>query len=192
VAKGAGEEAFSKVVAVVPGGDTRRRSVAAGLAALPAGLTHAAVHDATRPLTGPGYLDELLGLLLADPGGCCGVVPGVPVTDTVRAVDGNGRTIGTVDRARLRGMQTPQLFVRGVLERAHADAERDGAADADDAALVERAGGAIRVIPGRAENLKVATALDLLLAETLLSRRDGRHGPRPGHPAPVPSAVPPA
>jgi len=183
---------FPKVAAVVPGGETRQRSVAAGLAALPGHVTHAAVHDAARPLAGAGYLDELLRLLLADQAGCCGVVPGVPVTDTVREVDGTGRSLGTVDRERLRGMQTPQLFRRDVLERAHAEAERDGLDASDDAALVERAGGTIRVIQGRPENIKVTTVLDLLLAETLLSRRAAGHGGRQGWPAGSPTAGPAA
>jgi 2-C-methyl-D-erythritol 4-phosphate cytidylyltransferase len=191
-ARGVDGTPFSKVVAVVPGGATRQRSVAAGLAALPADVTHAAVHDAARPLAGPGYLDELLRLLLAETGGCCGVVPGLPVTDTVREVDGNGRSMGTIDREGLRGMQTPQLFLREVLDRAHAAAGRDGIDATDDATLVERAGGAIRVVPGRAENLKVTTVLDVLLAEMLLSRRDGSPGSRPGRPAASGTPGPPA
>jgi 2-C-methyl-D-erythritol 4-phosphate cytidylyltransferase len=185
---GHGGTPFPKVAAVVRGGETRQRSVAAGLAALPARVTHAAVHDAARPLAGAGYLDELLRLLLADPAGCCGVVPGVPVTDTVREVDGTGRSLGTVDRERLRGVQTPQLFRRDVLERAHAEAERDGFDASDDATLVERAGGNIRVIQGRPENIKVTTVLDLLLAETLLHRRAAGDAGHPGGPAGSPTA----
>jgi 2-C-methyl-D-erythritol 4-phosphate cytidylyltransferase len=169
---GPGGAPFAKVAAIVVGGDTRQRSVAAGLAALPESVTHVAVHDAARPLAGPGYLDELLGLLLAaDPDGCCGVVPGIPVTDTIREVGEGGRSAGLIDRGRLRGMQTPQLFTIEALRDAHAAALRDGVEATDDAALVERVGGVIRVVEGRPENLKVTTPIDLLIAETLLARR---------------------
>src|SRR5215217_3096856 len=79
------EEGFAKVTAVVAGGPTRRASVAAGLRALPPGLGYVAVHDVARPLVGPGAVDRMLDLLLE--GGAAAVVPGVPVTDTIRQID---------------------------------------------------------------------------------------------------------
>jgi 2-C-methyl-D-erythritol 4-phosphate cytidylyltransferase len=165
--------AFPKVHDVVTGGDTRQQSVAAGLAALPPDCDYVAVHDAARPLAGPGLLDQLIALLVTDPEGVSGVVPGCPVTDTIREVDGIGRSKGIVDRDRLRGMQTPQLFVREVLERAHKLAQRDNVDATDEAALVERAGESIKVVPGPVENLKVTTMLDLIVAEAILARRAG-------------------
>jgi 2-C-methyl-D-erythritol 4-phosphate cytidylyltransferase len=166
-----GGRPFGKVHAVVAGGATRQQSVAAGLAALPAGVRYVAVHDAARPLTGPALLDRLLALLHGDPDGAAGVVPGAPVTDTIREVDAAGRSKGVVDRERLLGMQTPQVFVRTVLVRAHALAARDHVEATDEAALVERAGGVVRVTRGPAENLKVTTRLDLTVAEAILARR---------------------
>jgi 2-C-methyl-D-erythritol 4-phosphate cytidylyltransferase len=178
MAKLVAEEGFTKVTAVVAGGPTHRASVAAGLRALPPGLGYVAVHDVARPLVGPGAVDRMLGLLLE--GGAAAVVPGVPVTDTIRQVDAVQRSTGIVDREQMRAMQTPQLFVREVLEEALRLAVGDRA---DEAALVELAGHLVRVVPGDPENLKVATPLDLALAETLLARRSlaGR-GPGPGDP----------
>jgi 2-C-methyl-D-erythritol 4-phosphate cytidylyltransferase len=175
------DEGFAKVVAVVAGGPTRQASVAAGLAALPPGPAFVAVHDAARPLPGPGAVDRLLELLQAARAGDggdrpAGVVPGVPVVDTVRRVDAGERSRGIVDRDQLRAIQTPQLFLRGALEAAHRRASLDGVDATDEAALVELAGHPVRVVPGSPENLKVTTALDLAVAEALLARREREAG----------------
>jgi 2-C-methyl-D-erythritol 4-phosphate cytidylyltransferase len=168
------DEGFAKVVAVVAGGPTRQASVAAGLAAMPPGPAFLAVHDAARPLPGPGSVDRLLELLRAARSGApddpAGVVPGVPVVDTVRRVDGEQRSRGIVDRDQLRAVQTPQLFVREALEAAHRRAGLDGVEASDEAALVELAGHPVQVVPGSHENLKVTTAFDLLVAEALIAR----------------------
>jgi 2-C-methyl-D-erythritol 4-phosphate cytidylyltransferase len=169
------DEGFAKVVAVVPGGPTRQASVAAGLAAMPPGPAFVAVHDAARPVGGGGSVDRLLGLLEVARSGPgtdrpAGVVPGVPVVDTVRRVDGEQRSRGIVDRDQLRAVQTPQLFVREALEAAHRRARLDGVEASDEAALVELAGHPVQVVPGSHDNLKVTTALDLLVAEALLAR----------------------
>ena len=176
------DEGFAKLAAVVAGGPTRQASVAAGLRALPPGLGYVAVHDAARPLAGPGAVDRMLELLLET--GAAGVVPGIPVVDTIRRVDLAQRSTGLVDRDQLRAMQTPQLFAREALERAHRLALRDEVEAIDEAALVELAGHGVQVVPGDPENLKVITPLDLALAETLLARRhpvprgpDGPDGP---------------
>jgi 2-C-methyl-D-erythritol 4-phosphate cytidylyltransferase len=169
------EEGFAKVTAVVAGGPSRQGSVAAGLAALPPEPAYVAVHDAARPLVRPGAVDGMLELLLA--AGVAGAVPGVPVVDTVRRVDQDQRSGGIVDRERLRAMQTPQLFVRALLEEAHRLALRDRFEATDEAALVERAGHPVQIVPGDPENLKVTTALDLAVAEALLLRRRGPRNP---------------
>jgi 2-C-methyl-D-erythritol 4-phosphate cytidylyltransferase len=180
------DEGFAKLTAVVAGGPSRQASVAAGLRALPPGLGYVAVHDATRPLAGPGAVDRMLELLLET--GAAGVVPGIPVVDTIRRVDPAQRSTGLVDRDQLRAMQTPQLFAREVLERAHRLALRDRVEAIDEAALVELAGHGVQVVPGDPENLKVSTPLDLALAETLLARRHPvpRSPERPGGPGATP------
>ena len=167
------DEGLAKVTALVAGGPTRQASVAAGLRALPPEPGYVVVHDAARPLVAPGTVDRMLELLLE--AGMAGVVPGVPVIDTIRRVDAAQRSTGIVDRDQLRSMQTPQLFVREVLEQAYRLALRDGVEATDEAALVELAGHSVQVVPGDPENLKVTTPLDLAIAETLLARR--RRGP---------------
>src|SRR6266487_920341 len=131
------------------------------------------VLDAARPLADHGLVDRLLEMLLATTAApaYAGVAPAVAVTDTVRRVDGGGRSGGVVDRAALRALQTPQLFRRVVLEAACQGALQDGFETADEAALVERAGHAVALITGSVENLKVTSTLDLLVAEALLAQR---------------------
>jgi len=177
------EEGFTKVAAVVAGGPTRQASVAAGLQALPEAPGYVAVHDVARPLVGPGAVDRLLELLRAAGPGVAGVVPGVAVVDTIRQVDADQRSVGLVDRDQLRAKQTPQLFVREVLEEAHRLAVARGVEAGDDSSLVELAGHRVQLVPGDPENLPVITRLDLAVAETLLARRRRRG---PGNPEGVP------
>ena len=95
------------------------------------------------------------------------VVPVVPVSDTVKQVDGD-LVVATVDRSRLRAVQTPQGFRRDVLERAYA---HSGEVATDDAGLAERAGATVRVVAGHPEAFKVTGPLDLVLAEAVLRSR---------------------
>jgi 2-C-methyl-D-erythritol 4-phosphate cytidylyltransferase len=177
---------FAKVSAVVAGGPTRRASVAAGLDALPAGPAYVAVHDACRPLLRPGAIDrlaELLGDLGAQGNRAHGVAPGATVTDTIRRVAGADRSGGIVDREELRTLQTPQVFLRDTLQEAHrraaaGDLDDLGPLDgASDAVLLERAGFPVAVVPGELENLTIATALDLQVAEVLATRAERPGGP---------------
>jgi 2-C-methyl-D-erythritol 4-phosphate cytidylyltransferase len=189
VASVAAAGGFAKVSAVVAGGPTRRASVAAGLDALPPGPGYVAVHDACRPLLRPGAIDRLAGLLdevaaqgLGGQGpagrgaGAHGVAPGAVVTDTVRRVAAGDRSGGIVDRQQLRTLQTPQVFVRAAFREAHRRAAAGELADpgsldgASDAVLLELAGLPVAVVAGAPENLSIATALDLEVAEVLAER----------------------
>ncbi|WP_240625163.1 IspD/TarI family cytidylyltransferase [Kocuria tytonicola] len=105
--------------AAVTGGATRAQSVARALAALPGRTTHVLVHDAARCLTPPAVFERVVTALSA---GSRAVVPVTEVTDTVRGVDSEGRSAGTVDRSALRAVQTPQGFERELLERVNAAA----------------------------------------------------------------------
>ena len=159
-------------VQVVAGGAERQGSVARALAALPAGVDVVLVHDAARCLT-PVHVVEAVVAALRD--GADAAVPVLPVTDTVKRVDGD-RVVETVDRSGLRAVQTPQGFRRDVLEQAHA-AATPGATD--DASLVELLGRTVVAVPGDEEAFKVTRPLDLLLAEAVLAVRapvTGRHG----------------
>lgn len=140
-------------VTVVPGGAQRADSVRAGLAALPpCGVV--LVHDAARCLTPLAVFARVAAGVRA---GSVGVVPGLPVVDTVKTVDADGIITGTPDRASLRAVQTPQGFSAAVLRAAH----NDGGDATDDAALVERAGYAVRVVDGDPAAFKITNALDL-------------------------------
>lgn len=147
----------------IKGGPRRRDSVARGLAALPGDATHVLVHDAARPLAGSALTRLVIDRLAA--GGVDGVVPAVPVRDTIKRVAGEA-VIETVDRATLMAVQTPQGFVLESIRGAHAADDEDAS---DDALLVERWGGRIVVVAGEETNLKVTYPPDLAVAEVLVS-----------------------
>jgi 2-C-methyl-D-erythritol 4-phosphate cytidylyltransferase len=156
----------------VAGGATRSESVRAALAAAPPG--DVVVHDAARPLVTPHlFRDTLTALADAD----CAVAA-APVTDTVKEAGPDRLVTATLDRSRLWAIQTPQAFRRAALERALAAGDELLARATDDAWLVERAGGAVRVVESTPANLKVTTPHDLRIAEYLLADRL----PRPSAP----------
>lgn len=150
-------------VTVVPGGATRQESVAAALAGVPAGPDIVLVHDAARALA-PSHLVESVAAAVR--GGHPAVIPVLPVVDTVKEVLPDGVVLGTVDRTRLRAVQTPQGFRRAVLAAAHA-----AAADplTDDAGLVEKQGVPVTCVPGSDYAFKITRPFDLALAEHLLA-----------------------
>lgn len=151
------------VDAVVAGGATRSGSVRNGLARVPAGAEVIAVHDAARPLATAPLFDAAVAAVRA---GAAGAICGVPVTDTVKRVDG-AEVAETLDRRRLVAVQTPQAFAAAALRQAHA-----GEPEAtDDAALVEAAGGRVVVVPGDPYNIKITSPADLAVAEALLAVR---------------------
>jgi 2-C-methyl-D-erythritol 4-phosphate cytidylyltransferase len=143
----------SKVTACVTGGETRSDSVRAGVAEVPEDAAVILVHDAARPL----LPDDVIGRVIQALGeGFDGAVPALPVSDTVKRVDGD-RVVETVDRAALVTVQTPQAFVAPVF-RACVDSRRDAT---DCASLVEESGGRVRVVQGDERLLKVTTRADL-------------------------------
>ena len=150
-------------IRVVEGGATRAESVRNALAALPE-VDAVAVHDAARPLVTPEVVARCIDIALAGEG----AVAGCPAVDTVKEVDAGDRIVATPDRTRLWYAHTPQVFPAALLRRAYA-ADLEGATD--DAALVERVGGVIRMVDGGASNLKVTRAEDIPVAETLLRER---------------------
>jgi 2-C-methyl-D-erythritol 4-phosphate cytidylyltransferase len=133
------------------------------LAAAPE-ATVAVVHDAARPFV----TRDLVERCIAGLEGYDGAIAAAPVTDTVKEVDSERRVTRTLDRSRLWSIQTPQVFDAAVLRRA-LDVPMDALAGAtDDAALVEAAGGVVRVVEAPAENFKVTTAADFEIASSAL------------------------
>jgi 2-C-methyl-D-erythritol 4-phosphate cytidylyltransferase len=149
---------------IVEGGATRAESVGRGLAAVPAEAEVIVVHDAARPLAADALFRAVIERVAA--GDADGAIPGVPVRDTIKVVDGTDTVTATLDRSVLVAVQTPQAFGADVLRRAHAQADVGEATD--DAALVEALGATVRVVPGDPRNLKITTPADLGLAEHLL------------------------
>ena len=155
-------------VSVVAGGATRQESVAAALAVLPSEVDVVLVHDAARAFVPPSLVEAVVAAVR---GGAVAAVPGLPIHDTVRFLADDGTAAQTLDRSRLRAVQTPQGFVRSVLDQAHRAAAQDGRTATDDAALVESAGGRVVVVEGADEAFKVTRPIDLLLAGALVDHR---------------------
>lgn len=158
------ELAASKLAAVVPGGATRAESVAIGLAEVPDDALVVVVHDAARPLVEDAVIERVLEPLSE---GYDGVVPALPVTDTVKRVEGE-LVVETLDRGTLVAAQTPQAFPADVLRRACAG---DMAGATDCASLVERGRGRVRVVSGDARLVKITTRDDLERVERLLQEQ---------------------
>lgn len=159
---------FVKVTAIVAGGDTRQDSVASGLAAVSAEAEFVVIHDGARPLVLPETIAagvEALRSSIDD-----GVIVGHPSFDTVKRVDASRRVTATEDRDSLWLVQTPQAFRAAALRAAYAAGlePSDGRDATDDAALVKRAGGSVRVLLGPRDNIKITVPEDLAVAEQVL------------------------
>jgi 2-C-methyl-D-erythritol 4-phosphate cytidylyltransferase/2-C-methyl-D-erythritol 2,4-cyclodiphosphate synthase len=152
-----------KLMPPVFGGATRQASVRAGLEALSAyGPDIVLVHDAARPFCSP----SLVSRAIAACGDTGAAIPGLEVTDTIKTVDASSRVTGTLNRAALRSVQTPQAFAYPALLDAHRRAAAEGRDDfTDDAALVEWAGLKVVAFAGEAGNTKLTTEDDFSRAE---------------------------
>ncbi|GGH43552.1 2-C-methyl-D-erythritol 4-phosphate cytidylyltransferase [Microbacterium album] len=148
------------LVSVVTGGATRQESVAAGLAGLWPSIEVVLVHDAARALTPPEVFDRVVDAV--DRTGW-GVVPSLPVIDTIKRVEGE-RIVEAVDRSQLAAAQTPQGFRRDVLDSAYAVATEDFT---DDAALVAAAGHRVAIVAGDPLGFKITTPADLERARSV-------------------------
>jgi len=155
--------AASSYLSVVAGGDTRQQSVSAGLAVIGDGVEVVLVHDSARAFTPPAQLDAVVAAVRSSGSG---VVPGLPVADTIKQVDWLGTIERTVDRASLLAVQTPQGFPREQLVAAYAGATDE---HTDDAALFAAAGHSVTTIDGDPLAFKITTPWDLRRAESLVA-----------------------
>ena len=146
------------------GGRTRTESVRNGLADLANEARIALIHDAARPLVDQDLIDRVVAKAREN----VGVVPALPVVDTVKEVDAAGHVVRTVDRSRLWRVQTPQGFPRDMIEQAHRAAKAAGLDATDDAALCEQQGLPVAIVPGSERALKVTDDADFARVEALV------------------------
>jgi 2-C-methyl-D-erythritol 4-phosphate cytidylyltransferase len=158
---------ITKVKTLVVGGKERQESVSHGLQKLEKNASIVLVHDGVRPFVTQEMIREVVEH--ARKGEC--VTVGVPLKDTIKEVDDQGMVRQTLDRSRLWSIQTPQAFPAKILKHAYEESARHSSFGTDDAMLVERAGGKVRVILGSYENIKITTQEDLILAEEILKGR---------------------
>ncbi len=154
-------------VRMVLGGDERQRSVRNGLELVDTHMV--VVHDAARPFATPGLVHEVVDALK----GAHGAAPAVPVADTLKEVR-DGRVIRTVERSSLYTIQTPQAFLTDALKKVHDKARVDGFVATDDAQLVERYGGVVRIVEGARDNIKLTYPEDWRVAEAMVAASRGR------------------
>ncbi|MEW6243186.1 MAG: 2-C-methyl-D-erythritol 4-phosphate cytidylyltransferase [Bacillota bacterium] len=157
------EYGLSKVNRVVAGGDTRHDSVVAGLKCVSPDTHVVVVHDAARPLASPGLFSSVVRTAFHDGA----VVAAIPCKDTVKHVEGD-TVVRTISRSDLRLAQTPQAFRREFFNILTQPGDVT-----DEAALVEAAGGRVKIIQGEDENIKVTVPVDLVIVQTILLKRTG-------------------
>jgi 2-C-methyl-D-erythritol 4-phosphate cytidylyltransferase/2-C-methyl-D-erythritol 2,4-cyclodiphosphate synthase len=162
--------AASGYLTVVAGGDTRQASVAAGLAVLDPEITVVLVHDAARALTPGARFDRVISAIRTGGADGGGVIPALPVSDTIKRIDRRERVVATVNRNDLVHVQTPQGFPRAALDAAYALAAKE---HTDDAALFQEAGGTVSIVEGEARAFKITTPWDLRRAENELGIASG-------------------
>jgi 2-C-methyl-D-erythritol 4-phosphate cytidylyltransferase len=160
---------FSRVSLVIAGGSERQDSVRNALVYVRDEHEIILVHDGVRPFVTGALIERAVAGARA----FGAVTVGVPVRDTVKAVDAAGRVVKTVLREGLWLTQTPQAFRREVILAAYERAAADGFYGTDDASLVERMGIPVRMIPGDADNIKVTTPEDLARGERMIRRFAG-------------------
>lgn len=156
-------------VEIVSGGKERQHSVYEGLKALHPQCDVVCVHDGVRPLvTVPLLRAAVEGAISRG-----SAISAVAVKDTIKE-EAAGVVVSTLLRSCLRAVQTPQVFKRSLLERAHKEAFLSGFIGTDDASLVERLGEDVCFSEGSYENIKITTPEDLIMAEAILKRRQVR------------------
>ena len=151
-------------VALAAGGATRGASVNAGLLAMSPDIDRVLVHDAVRPFVNDELIERVSAAAATGP-----AIPVVPVSDTIKVTDPDGRIIETPDRRRLVRAQTPQGFPAALLRECHRDAAERAFVATDDAALCEAAGIDVSTVEGDPFNIKITTRADFVYAEWLVA-----------------------
>lgn len=161
---------LDKIKRIAPGGPERQDSIYNALRLIEEDRidtyanNYVLIHDGVRPYIPVGMIENLFDEIKD----VDGVIPGIPVKDTIKEIDSEGIVVSTLNRVKVRAVQTPQFFSFKVIKEAYDKAFEDGFYATDDAALVERIGGKVRIIAGSPFNIKVTTPEDLKMVEYLL------------------------
>ncbi len=161
-------DGWIKPVKWITGGSTRQESVERGLEALPKDAKYVLIHDGARCLVEPGLIDKCAEMTLAG----SAVIAATPVIDTIKKVDEEGFVLETPDRSSLWAAQTPQGFVVDDLKQGHKKAIASNWNVTDDASLFEKLGWPVKILEAKPSNIKVTTQFDLLIAESILAKRE--------------------
>lgn len=161
---------ITKCKKVVRGGETRVHSVLQAAYEAAPETTLLAVQDGARPLVTPNLIDDCIRAAER----CGAAAPAIAVKDTIKTVNGEEAVTGTPDRSVLRAVQTPQVFDADLLKAALQSALEHEVPITDDCSAVEQLGKTVFLIPGSEENLKITTAIDLIVAEAILRAREER------------------
>ncbi len=167
---------FDKVKRIIIGGETRQESVYNALLEIPKDCKIVLVHDGVRPLITPDDIRKLVDFLIENNKlnkNIRGVILASPAYETVKKIDANYNIEYTITRNLVCMAQTPQVFFYDDLIKAYQKAIKDGFVATDDASLVERIGGVVKVFIGSHENIKITTPTDLFIAE-LIMKRNGK------------------
>ncbi len=155
---------FSKLKQVVAGGSERQNSVYNGLKALPEDAEIVAIHDGARPFV----TSEIIEKAVSEVKNHGAVVVGVPVRDTIKQVESRKlRVESTLDRDKMWAAQTPQVFKKDLILRAYLEGNNKHKVT-DDAMLVEKLGGSVKMVMGSYRNIKITSPDDLKVAEKIL------------------------
>lgn len=160
------EEAIDKLTSVTEGGAFRAESVQNGIIAADAGAGYYAIHDGARPLVTPSEIESVVECAFETGAATLGTA----VTDTIKFADENNIITATPDRSTLRAVQTPQVFERELYAFAVTYAD-DWESVTDDSSLIEQMGGEVQIVDGSPENIKLTTPVDVVIAESILRKR---------------------
>ncbi len=169
------EQGIRKIKQVVAGGKERQDSVYNGLKSVADDNKIVLIHDGGRPFVDTDMISRAIRAV----DGCDGAVVAVPVKDTIKEAESEQSDTDwpivrrTLDRSVLYAIQTPQVFPYSVIMNAHEKAQAEKFIGTDDAALVERYGGKVRIAEGSYSNIKITTPEDLTIAEALLKMYGG-------------------
>lgn len=158
------EYEITKVTQIVTGGETRQESVFRAIAHADERADFLAIHDGARPLIRPQEIEQVVEAAVEHGAAALGV----PVKDTIKRIDENGRILETPERSALWAVQTPQVFSRALYLRAAEQAGSEAANLTDDCQLIEQTGEPVFLVRGAYSNLKITTPEDVLAAEGIL------------------------